>query len=100
MLLFFVVACVAFLRFWNIAYGLPSPFNCDEPHLINLAMYFGSGDLNPHIFKYPTLWPYTLFISYSALFLTGKLLGFWSGVQAFGQFFAWNPTPFYFLGRT
>ena len=89
----------AFLRFWGISYGLPEVFNADEPHIVNLAVSFGSGDLNPHIFKYPTLWPYLLFASYVSMFLFGQLTGFWHGVEEFGRFFVWHPAPFYLTGR-
>ena len=50
------------LRVAGTSFGLPGTFHPDEPHHINTAVYFGSGDLNPHVFKYPTLWMYFLFI--------------------------------------
>ena len=63
--LFFAVA----LRLIGIGYGLPAVFNSDEPHIVNTAVSFGSGDFNPHRFKYPTLWMYLLFFVYGIYFV-------------------------------
>jgi hypothetical protein len=43
------------LRLFGIMWGLPHAYNADEPHLVNLAVSFGGGSLNPYAFKYPTL---------------------------------------------
>ncbi len=98
--MFYIILAVgAILRLWGIGYGFPAIFNGDEPHIVNMAVSFGSGDFNPHIFKYPTLWTYLLFFSYGGMYALGLLTGFWHTVEEFGQFFVWNPTPFYLIGR-
>lgn len=88
------------LRFWGISYGLPAVFNADEPHLVNLAVYYGSGDLNPHVFKYPTLWTYLLFFCFGIYYLAWSLFGLWRSVEEFGYLFVWDPTGFYLLARS
>jgi len=88
-----------YLRFRGLCWGWPGVFDADAPHIVNLAVYFGSGDLNPHIFKYPTLWPYLLSAVYGAYFIGGLLLGAWNGVAAFGAHFVWHPADFHVAAR-
>src|SRR5262249_18953845 len=71
------------LRFYAITYGLPAVFNADEPHLVNVAVSFGAGSLNPHFFKYPTLWMYTLAFAYGIYFAIWSGMGVWHGVRQF-----------------
>lgn len=95
-----VIAVGAVLRLLGLAYGLPAVFNSDEPHLVSLAVSFGRGSLRPEILKYPTLFPYLLFASYGVFFLLWSGFGIARGVAEFGRYFAWNPTPFYLIGRS
>ncbi|HVA65700.1 MAG TPA: glycosyltransferase family 39 protein [Elusimicrobiota bacterium] len=94
---FFAVAVA--LRLAGIMWGLPDTFNGDEPHLVNLALSFGSGSLRPYAFKYPTLWPYLLFFCYGIYFLIWSGFGLRHGVEAFAGLYAWHPTGFYLIGR-
>lgn len=87
------------LRVIGIADGLPGVFNADEPHFMNTAVYFGSGTLNPPLFKYPTLWMYSLFGSLGMLFALWSGFGLWHGVRDFGVLFVSDPTLFYITGR-
>ena len=87
------------LRLMGITYGLPGTFHPDEPHHINLAVYFGSGDLNPHVFKYPTLWMYVLSALYGVAFVFWSGFGFLHSVTDFSHLYIWNPTLFYLLAR-
>ncbi|MDE2039030.1 MAG: glycosyltransferase family 39 protein [Elusimicrobia bacterium] len=89
----------AALRFWGVSWGLPGLYNADEPHFINTAVSFGSGSLNPHTFKYPTLWMYTLAASYGASFLAWSAFGLRATAAQFACLFACHPAPFYLLGR-
>lgn len=94
------VALVAlFLRFAGIGYGLPLVFNSDEPFHVNVAVSFGRGSLNPGMFKYPTLWMYTLFGAYGGYFLLWSGFGFLHGVREFGELYVWHPGGFYFIAR-
>lgn len=95
-----VVAAGAVLRLLGLDYGLPAVFNSDEPHLVNLAVSFGRGSLRPDILKYPTLFPYALFACFGVFFLAWSGFGLARGVGEFGRYFAWNPTPFYLIGRS
>lgn len=87
------------LRLIGIGYGLPAVFNSDEPHLVNVAVSFGGGSLNPHLFKYPTLWMYVLFAAYGVYFAFWSGLGQLHSAADFGRYFVWNPTPFFLIGR-
>ena len=88
-----------YLRFRGLCWGWPGVYDADAPHIVNLALYFGSGDLNPHIFKYPTLWPYLLSAVYGGGFLLGLLAGAWNGVAEFGAHFVRHPADFHVAAR-
>lgn len=91
------------LRVWGIGYGLPWLnryfFETDEGAIINLAMAFGSGDLNPHSFNNPPLFMYLLFGLYGLFFVAGRLIGLFGGAADFAAFYFSHLTPFYLLGR-
>lgn len=94
-----VLAAAAALRLAGIQWGLPNTMNADEPHLVNLAVSFGSGTLRPYALKYPTLWPYVLFAAFGVYFLLWSRLGLKHRVSEFAAHFAWNPGPFYLIAR-
>ncbi len=94
-----VLAAAAGLRCYALGYGLPDVYNGDEPHIINVAVSFGRGSLNPGIFKYPTLWMYLLFAAYGAHFAAWSGLGLLHSAREFGQRFIWDNASFYFIGR-
>ncbi len=87
------------LRFLGLKFGLPVPVFSDESHHINVAVSFGSGNLNPHIFKYPTLWMYVLFAAYGALFAVWSGLGLLHSTADFASLFVWSPAWFYLTAR-
>ena len=64
-----------FVRVWGNKFGLPQLYYWDEPTVVNRAIRFGSGDLNPHFFYYPALYMYVLFIVSGGYFVFGKLTG-------------------------
>jgi hypothetical protein len=95
------VLCVAaFVRFRGIGFGLPNP-DCrpDEAHLIRTALRFSSGDLNPHVFNYPTLYMYVLFFSYGFYYLLGILSGRYSSRLDFLTEYALDPSNIYLIDR-
>ncbi|MBI2069786.1 MAG: glycosyltransferase family 39 protein [Elusimicrobia bacterium] len=94
-----IVSAGLLLRLAGIDFGLPGTYHPDEPHHINLAVYFGSGDFNPHVFKYPTLWMYVLFILYGLFFVVWSGFGFLRGADDFGALFVWDPSAFYLIAR-
>ncbi len=87
------------LRVLGIRWGLPNTFNGDEPHFLNLAVSFGRGSLRPFAFKYPTLWPYFLFVCFGFYFVLWSGFGLWHGISAFAGLYAWHPTGFYLIAR-
>ena len=97
----FIVIVLAglILRLWGLGFGLPFSFHQDEPVVVNHALAYGTGDLNPHFFAIPPLTSYLLFIVYGILFILGKLTGAWAGAEDFAVQFFKDPTVFYLVGR-
>ena len=92
-----ILGCI--LRIWGINFGLPLLFHQDEPIVVNHAVAYGSGDLNPHFFIIPPFCSYLLFISYGAYFLLGKIFGVFGGVNDFALKFFTDPSSFYLIAR-
>jgi len=88
-----------FLNSWGIKYGLPDKLYPDEGRIVNHALAFGMGDLNPHYFHYPALSMYLLFILYGSYYIAGYLGGFFQSPNDFQLLFFSNPTSFYLIGR-
>jgi len=87
------------LRLWGIGFGLPFQFHQDEPIVINHAIAYGTGDLNPHFFVIPPLCSYILFIFYVIYFLAGKAVGIFAGAEDFAMNFFSDPSAFYLIAR-
>jgi hypothetical protein len=87
------------LRVYGIAFGLPHLYYWDEPAVVNRAIRFGSGDLNPHFFFYPSLYLYVLFGVSGIYFVTQLLTGNLSGVEDFGVQYFVDPTGIYLAAR-
>lgn len=87
------------LRVWGLDFGLPFLYHQDEPMVVNHALAYGSGDLNPHYFALPPLLSYILFIAYGLLFVAGRLAGIWSGTGEMALYFFRDPSLFYLVGR-
>ena len=98
-ILLFILLIAFFLRIWGISFGLPGIDHGDETEVVNHAVRFGSGDLNPHRFQYGSLFQYILFVFYGAYFLVGYLLGSFSSVHQFALHFIQDPTVFYLIAR-
>ncbi|NIM06958.1 MAG: phospholipid carrier-dependent glycosyltransferase [Armatimonadetes bacterium] len=71
----------------------------DEHHVVNVALGFGSGDLNPHQFWYGTLMMYLVFIIYGMMFVFLRLTGAVGSVDDFAVSFFQDPIPFYTAAR-
>ena len=89
----------AFLRALGIDFGLPFLLHNDEPVIVNYALAYGRGDLNPHFFKVPPFLSYILFFFYGVYFLIGKIAGHFRSVSDFGYRYLTDPTAFYLIGR-
>jgi hypothetical protein len=99
-LLFFVLLVTALmLRLFGIQFGLPYLYHADEPIVVNHALAYGSGDLNPHFFRIPPLVSYVLFVLYGIFFLAGKVAGLFASIREFETSFYADPTAFYLIAR-
>ena len=88
------------LRIWGISFGLPGIDHGDESEVVNHAVRFGSGDLNPHRFQYGSLVQYVLFVIYGAYFVLAFLAGQYKSVHQFAVQFVSDPTHFYLIARS
>lgn len=88
-------------RFPGLGQGLPDVIHPDEQIVIHRALYFASGDLNPHIFNYPSLSMYTtagfLGVGTISLYLRRRIHSL--SVSEAKGFFIQDPTFFYYIAR-
>src|SRR4029453_17868079 len=75
------------VRLLGINWGLPYVISGDEALLVNHAMVFGTGDLNPHFFGYPSLYIYVLFVIYGLSYVIGWLTGVFTSTNDFVRLF-------------
>lgn len=94
-----VVSLGFLLRIAGVQFGLPYLYHADEPIVVNHALAYGAGDLNPHFFKIPPLTSYLLFAFYGISYLIGRGLGVFKSVLDFENLFFDNPTFFYLSAR-
>ena len=87
------------LRSIGLAYGLPDVYNPDEIAIMNRALAFATGDLNPRNFLYPTFYFYALFVWEGLFFVIGRLSGLFSSVADFERTFFTDPTLHFLAGR-
>jgi hypothetical protein len=100
LILFVIIIVAGLVRYWGIAFCLPNTeCSIEEKIIINIATQFGSGDLNPHFFFYPTLYMYALFFLDTGYFLLGRIIGKYTSVVDFITEFAVNPSNFYIISR-
>jgi hypothetical protein len=83
------------LRSWGVLFGL---YHADEPIIVNHALAYGLGDLNPHFFAIPPLVSYYLFFGYGLLYALSHLVGL-PDIAAFKVLFIEQPEIFYWWGR-
>jgi hypothetical protein len=98
--LFLIVLGGFALRLWGVTYGLPLLLHPDEPTFVRMAMHFGTGDLNPHWFGNPgNVFMYFLFFCYGVIYVAGRVLGVFSDMAAFVEYYRFHPSIFYLTGR-
>jgi hypothetical protein len=78
------------VRIWGNDYGLPHTYHSDEGHIVNRAIRFHGGNLDPGFFNWPSLYMYLLSAIYGVVY----------GLRGVVASFAQDPTPFYLIGRT
>jgi len=96
-LLLLAIASGMALRVLGVGFCYPM-LHChpDEHYLVRPAMHMlRTGDLNPHLFVYPTLYIYILLGVFCLTFLYGISAGLWNDV---GGSMA-RPAPFHIAGR-
>lgn len=94
-----ILAVAFWLRTQAIGYGLPAVYNMDEVAIMNRALTFGTGTLNPGNFLYPTFYFYGLFAWQGLTWLVGMAMGLWGSLAEFEQQFFVDPSPLYRSGR-
>jgi hypothetical protein len=87
------------VRLLGIHRGLPYVYYTDEAITVNHAVAFGTGDLNPHDFTYPSLYMYVLAGVYGLIYAVGRVTGSIASTNDFVRLFFENATVFYLPGR-
>lgn len=87
------------VRLLGIQRGLPYVYYTDEAVTVNHAVAFGTGDLNPHDFTYPSLYMYVLAGIYGLIYAVGRVTGSIASTNDFVRLFFENATVFYLPGR-
>ena len=92
----FILQLAFVLRLMGIRFGLYHP---DEHLIVNHALTFGTGDLNPHMFYFPTFFLYLLFFVYGLFYLIGHVFGYFQNTDGFLNYYLSSPQVFYVIGR-
>jgi len=98
-----IVLMAAALRFAYLSSGVPAAVASDEPFVMERAFaMMTSGDFNPHVYDYPSLYMYMQTAVAALRFLVGALRGEWyqlSEVTA-TDFYVWGRALTALLGTT
>jgi 4-amino-4-deoxy-L-arabinose transferase-like glycosyltransferase len=94
-----ILALALFTRVLGVGQGLPYIYNADEAVIVNHSLAFGTGDLNPHYFTWPSLYMYVIAIIEGGVYTFGKLAGLFASTDDFIRLFFNNITFFYLPGR-
>ncbi len=95
-----IVALALLLRLWGLDFGLPmAESRPDELTIAYQAMKFGTLDLNPHSFNYPSLFKYLVFGVFGAWYAVGRLISEFSGQEELLRSFFAADTSFRLLMR-
>ncbi len=99
-LLLLVIAVGVGLRFWGIRFGLPHDFaRPDEEKIVRAAFGAFLGDLNPHMFLYPTLFIYLTSAAYRLAFFVERVSGATATQASFVASLVADPSPLYLIAR-
>jgi hypothetical protein len=99
LLMLVILVAAAWLRFRGLAWGLPYPYHPDEGSILFHALGFGTGDLNPHWFRWPSLLMYVMFGVYGAFYVVGRIAGAFGAPADLVRSYVTDPTPFWMMGR-
>src|SRR5262245_19906620 len=88
------------LRLWGLRFGLPHDFSRpDEEKIVGAALGVLQGDLNPHMFLYPSLFIYANAAVYWVLFAIERVIGGTASRANFAASAAADPTLFHITAR-
>lgn len=87
------------LRVWALNWGLPGIYNPDETPILNRALSLADRHGNPHNFLYPSLHFYALFAWEVLFFAVGRVIGWFSSLDAFQREFFTDPSRLFLAGR-
>ena len=94
------VCVIGFLfRVWNLDYSLPGVYHPDEIPILNRALAFAKGDVNPHNFLYPSLYFYLLFAWEASFFLLGRVAGVYQSAADFQTQYFRDPSAIVVAAR-
>ena len=99
-LVFFIFLSGLFFRFWEIGFDLPHSYYGDESYFVYHSIKFGTGDLNPHWFIWPTFFQYILFFLFGTYYLIGTLIGTFTSTTDFLYHYLKDPTSLFLIART
>jgi len=98
-LIVLVLLVAAWLRLRGLDWGLPYPYHPDEGSILFHSLAFGTGDLNPHWFRWPSLLMYFMFGVYGVYFIFGKVLGTFGAPIDILRSYLTDLSPFWLMGR-
>jgi hypothetical protein len=99
LVLLVILAGAVLLRLRGIDWGLPYPYHPDEGSILFHALGFGTGDLNPHWFRWPSLMMYGMFGVYGVYYVAGRLLGIFGAPLDLVRSYLTDLSPFWLMGR-
>jgi hypothetical protein len=82
-----------------LAHDLPEVSHPDETAVVRRAMALGSGDLNPHYYRYPSLWTYMVFLVQALGAAVGLAIGLFKGKEDLATLAFSNPTYYFVVAR-
>jgi len=96
----FIVIISFFLRAYGLNFGLGfAESRPDETIAMHNALRYGTGDLNPHDFHWPSLFSYLLFILYGAYTALAFLFGHFSSWEGVIKEITFDPVNFLLISR-
>jgi len=101
-LLTLIVLAAAFLRLYNLGWGLPEVFEEATPWRQAWEMWGGATgrvDFNPHFFNYPAFAFYIQWAGQGLVYLAGRVTGEFSSTQDMLMAFEASPARFILVGR-
>ena len=89
----------AVLRILGSYWGMPYIFHPDERFMISRGVHFFTLDFNPHLFIYPSLLMYILFVVNVIVYVLGWISGHFESILTFTALYQSDPAVFYVPNR-